>query len=250
MIECFFDDSGKESQPDHRFVVMAGYIGHDGIWFPFIQKWRHLLMRHALPALHMREWVKVCQAKKWGSDQGHIVIRDFVQVIRESQLIGLGIAVDAEAWRGLPSNRRRAFGNAQEFCFQRIMRRVIDRVAAAEERDRIALIFDQDFQFAKPRLGLLERLSKGDPRISQQVAAISFADSRAYYQLQAADLLAWETRRHLVDRTAGRPGATRWQALFESLPYGELDYEGEYWDLSMIEKNFSAVEAELNKSVR
>jgi hypothetical protein len=30
VIECFFDDSGKESDPSHRFVVLAGYmIGGD-----------------------------------------------------------------------------------------------------------------------------------------------------------------------------------------------------------------------------
>ncbi len=247
MIECFFDDSGTESALSNRFVVIAGYLTHESYWYVFNQKWRHLLIRHGLPKLHMKEWVKFCEEREWDHPKRHSVVSEFIQVIRDTQLIGFGVAVDAQIWRELTPKRRKAFGNAQEFCFQRIMRRVVDRMEEAQERDPVSIIFDRDFQFARPRLGLLEHLYKTDTRLAQQVASISFSDSRYYYQLQAADLLAWVTRKRLIDEIEEKPSTPKWDELFADLPYGELDYAGEYWDSKEIEKHFSVVEADHEK---
>lgn len=247
MIECFFDDSGKESDANHRFVCIAGYLAHDQFWYGFTQRWRHLLLKHGIPAVHMREWEGVRKAHHWSLDYGHRILGEFIALIREFSLIGFGMAVDAEVWRKLSPERRKSFGDAQEFCFQRIIRRVVDRMEKAGEREPLAIVFDQDFQFARPRLRLMEHIHKRDRRLAEQLSAISFADSRRYYQLQAADILAWETRRHLVNRSGAQAETEGWKELFAALPDGELDYEGEFWDAEMVETEFAKVEADWKK---
>ncbi len=245
MIECYFDDSGKEGQADHRHVCLAGYIGHDQFWWNYQQKWRHLLIRHGIPAVHMKNWLKISAEKRWSVAKRNEVLSEFIVAIRESQLIGFGVAVDADVWRALPKERRKAFGNAQEFCFQRIVRRVMDRLKRANERDPIALIFDRDFEFARPRLSLLEHLHKVYPEVADRIAQISFADAGVFSQLQAADVLAWQTRRHLYNQEGQKPEMPAWRNLFEILPHVELDYEGEFWDQELMEKNFSLIERQL-----
>ena len=74
---------------------------------------------------------------------------------------------------------------------------------------------------------------------------MSFADSEHFYPLQAADLLAWETRRELAHRIEGERGTARWAELMTALPYGELDYAaGEYWNKEWIDRDLPNIEAE------
>jgi len=247
VIEAFFDDSGKESQGDHRFVCIAGYLAHDQVWWGFQQRWRHLLMRHGIPAVHMKDWEGTRREKKWALNYGHRVLSEFIGAIKDSQLIGFGVAVDADVWRKLSSQRRKSFGDAQEFCFQRLLRRIIDRLDQAQERDAIELVFNRDYQFARPRLRLLEHINKRDPRMASRVAAISFGDARHYYLLQAADILAWQTRKHLVNQSGTQAETEGWRELFSALPDRDLDYEGELWDGEMVEAKFSELEADQKK---
>ena len=248
VIECFFDDSGKEG--DTAFPCLAGYLAHESYWYEFNIRWRHLLLRHGLPYLHMKEFVKFAQEKGWNGNKRQDVLLEFIGVIKQAKLIGFGAAIDSAAWRTLSPKRRKAFGNGQEFCFQRIVRRIVDRLELAGEDDDVAIIFDRDMEFAKPRLTLFEHILKGDPRASRRIASIAFSDARRYFALQAADLLAWETRSELIQRAKKEPSKQRFQELMTALPHGELDYEGEFWDQTTMETHFAAVEAEIAEGKR
>ncbi len=245
VITCFFDDSGQEGQADHRHVVLAGYIGNHDSWWLFQQRWEHLLMVHGIPEIHMKNWLSTAAAKGWSTVKRNTVLLDFIEVINGCRLIGLGAAVDANVWRNLPEARRKKFGDAQEFCFQRIVRRTIDRLEQVESREDISLIFDQDFTIAGRRLNLFKHIYKGDSRVRNRVAQVSFANSRAFSQLQAADILAWHTRRQLYAQEKHEPELASWKALFTKMPFVALDYEGEFWNKEMMEANFTAVEKEL-----
>jgi hypothetical protein len=247
VIECFFDDSGSET--GSPFACVAGYLAHSTYWYEFNERWRHLLLRHGLPYLHMKEFIGMAQERNWDGPKRQAVILEFIQVIRDTKLIGLGAAVDTACWRALPRERRKAFGDSQEFCFQRVVRRIIDRMDLAQEREDIALVFDRDLAYAKPRITLFEHILKGDRRASAQIASISFSDARRYLPLQAADLLAWETRVELMQRAKKEPSKNRFSELIAALPHGELDYEGEYWDQEMVNTHFPAVEDEVRKAL-
>lgn len=249
MIECFFDDSGKESDISQRFVVLAGYmIGGD--WGGFYQAWRHLLIRHGIPQVHMREILGLARNKGWDTAKLNDVLREFIGVIKEAKLIGFGVAVDAAEWRGLSKERRRMLGDAQEFCCSRILRRIMDRLnEAGFLNEPLSVTFDQDFEFARRRLTLIDETRKRVPQIRRHLVQLSFANSQHFYPLQAADLLAWETRRHLANMIDGESGTARWKELMTALPYGELDYAaGEYWNKEWITSELPKIEAEHKKA--
>jgi hypothetical protein len=165
VLEAYFDDSGKESDHTHRFVVLAGYMAADGWpWNRFYQSWRHLLLRHGLPRIHMKEILNAGRGKGWDIPTLNAVLREFVIAIKESQLIGFGVAVDATEWRRLSKDRRKAFGDAQEFCVSRVLRRIMDRCTESGFPDEpLSITFDRDWEFARRRLTLIEELSKRVP---------------------------------------------------------------------------------------
>lgn len=248
VIECFFDDSGKEGDHTSPYPCLAGYIAHESYWWDFVRDWKHLLLRHGIEAVHMKEIAGIAQKKGWTGIQRNDILSEFVQVIKKNRLIGFGVGVDAACWRKLEPKRRKAFGNAQEFCFQRIVRCVVDRMDEAKEQESVALIFDRDMEFSRPRLGLFEHLLKGDRRVGARIASIAFADSKRFVQLQAADLLAWETRKELINRAGKSESTPRYNDLMQSLPYIDPDYTGEFWDEGYTHKAFAAVEAEIKQA--
>lgn len=229
MITGFFDDSGKESDPSHRFVVLAGFVSLD--WTSFHQAWLTHLFKYDLPAVHLREILKIAKKKGWDIPKLNSVLSEFIAIIRDHHLVGFGVGLDMVAWRLVDRDLRKRMGDAQIFCCSRIMRRIMDRPRTVRlESDGLSVVFDRDFEFARRRLGLFEELSRLYPEIYANVAQVSFADSAHFCPLQAADLLAWETRRQLVNQSGGKPSTARWDDLMAALPSGQIEFAaGEFW---------------------
>ena len=160
----------------------------------------------------MKHWKTVTKQKAWTDERASAVLNDFVDVIRESNIWGFGVGVDAHQWRALSQKKRTLFGSAQEFAMQRIFRMIIDVMCEHDLIDYLNLVFDQDEEFSKPRLTRYYGVRKFDLVVKSHAAIISFADAKVCYCLQAADLLAYLTRARLLDRTAGRPETPQWEA--------------------------------------
>jgi hypothetical protein len=60
---------------------------------------------------------------------------------------------------------------------------------------------DQDFEFASKRVSLAKHLFGREKELTQIVGSLGFANADLYPQLQAADVLAWLTRRELILRS-------------------------------------------------
>jgi hypothetical protein len=156
----FFDDSGKESDPSHSHVIMAGLLANH--WTVFDLHWQALLLKYEIPQLHLREAINLAKGKGWDHSKLNAVLNEFAILIREASVIACGIGVDMEAWRALPSSTRNSLGgDAQVFCCARMVRRIIDRLNNSSLRyERVTLIFDQDFELARYRLRLFEEIKK------------------------------------------------------------------------------------------
>lgn len=122
------------------------------------------------------------------------------------------------------------FGTVQEFCLGRIMRRIVDRLDAARLTGKVALVFDRDPEFSANRIRLFNHYLQHDARARRLLASIMFADPTVYPGLQCADLLAWETRKDLVQKAGGFNPTNRWRAMFTKMPEYQLDYMGEFWN--------------------
>ncbi len=239
-VHCFLDDSGKESQPTNPFVVMAGYFAEMSVWLQLWQQWANLLVKHQITSVHMKELIPIeGEYKKlgWDIEKRDAAIADFIEEIRKAPVIGIGVAVKMTAWRTVKAaNPKLPFGTVQEFVLQRILRGVVERLAILPDVSKVALVFDRDPEFAANRIKVFSWLLS-DPKANKLMASIMFADPHVYPGLQCADILAWETRKELVQKAGSFGSTRRWRAIFERMPEYHLDYMGEFWDEDTFKAN-------------
>ena len=240
VIMSFFDDSGKESDPDNRIVCIAGYLAAgDARWTMFSQDWSHQLLAHGFSWLHMTDFMadKDEYARLKGDwPKKKAILDQFIEVIRASQLIGFGVAVDTSAWRRVPKEVTKIEGDAQEFCFLRIMSRIVDRMKLARPDDYVAVHFDCDKTFTPSRFQRFIRARDHDPAADHYLRSFTIAEPKVWFPLQAADLLAWESRKELLRRLGGYESRIEFKEMFEVMSGYFPDYTGEFWDEKEIEE--------------
>ncbi|MFZ0802203.1 MAG: DUF3800 domain-containing protein [Terriglobales bacterium] len=241
MIHCFLDDSGKESDAGNRFVTMAGYLALDRYWMIFSEVWYNLLLKHGISWVHMRDLIPLQgeYAKLgWDTTKRDEVLADFIKAIKISELTGFGVGIDADAWREIPKQVTKKHGNAQEFCFVRVLRQIVDRLKIAGPADHVSIHFDSDQHYTPARFKRFSEVKERDEVARAYLSSISFCDPKKFRPLQAADLLAWETRKDLVQRTGGFESTPRWKEFFESKIWERNlpDYSSEFWTQDEIRK--------------
>jgi hypothetical protein len=166
----------------------------------------------------------------WDWPKKKSVIEDFIKIIKASQIIGFGVAVDAVAWRQFPKELTRVEGTAQEFCFMRIMRMIVERFKIARPADWAVLYYDCDEQFTPARFQRFIGLRKRDPEVKQYFHGFNIAEPKSFLPLQAADLLAWQTRKDLMRKLDGHESRPEYKLFFEqTAPFEALDYVSEMW---------------------
>lgn len=247
MVHLFLDDSGKESQSTMPWVCMAGYLATHDAFMALSEKWIGLLVKHGISQIHMKELIPMeGEYKKlgWDTKKRDDVVNEFVDAINETPMTGAGVAVEMAAWR----KRKKAYpkfpwGTVHQFCLERIMRRIVDRLHDVLHADQpLALVFDTDQEFGVARFNLFCALMKHDPRAAQRLVSITFGHPRWYPGLQAADLLAWETRKELMQQRGGYRSTTRWQAMFTQMPNYHLEYPiGERWNDEQFDKSMPEI---------
>jgi len=124
-------------------------------------------------------------------------------------------------------------------CFFRTMKMVVERMKRTKEQESLSVIFDLDTQLSGGRIKHFIEIKSRDSEAARYLSAITFADSKVFIPLQAADLLAWETRKSLMQKTQGYADTPRWKELFTALPDIDLDYASELWDEEAIDSKLS-----------
>lgn len=241
MLLGFFDDSGKESDPSNRIVCAAGYIASAlPMWQGLQEMWSNHLLMHGLDELHMNEMMSSKSKKKpfcdWDWQKKKSVLEDFSAAIKISRVVGFGVAVDAEAWRELPKDLTRIEGTAQEFCFMRLIRMIVNRVRISAPSEHLSVMFDCDEGFTPARFKRYLEIRKREPEDGKYLISFGVGEPKAYLALQAADFLAWETRTHLMRQIKGLDSKPEFQHMMMALPGFFPDYTGEYWGREEIEK--------------
>lgn len=239
MIKCFFDDSGKESDLSNPIVCVAGYLAVDQFWNMFTEGWSHCLLKHKMHWLHMKDFMldrDEYAGRAWDWPTKRAILQEFINIIKAANLIGFGVALDANAWREIPKEVTDKEGTAQEFCFMRIMRMVVERMKIARPRDFVSIYFDCDKEFTPARFQRFIGVREHDPHARKYFQCFSIAEPKAFCPLQAADLLAWETRKDLMRKVGGYDSRPEYDFLFQSLLNFVPDYESELWDRAEIDE--------------
>src|ERR1700677_789377 len=232
---AYGDESGKMSGSAER-TSFCGYVGHISQWERFSAGWNNVRIRYQIPPIHMAriaypdrkddEWKRV--KEKWGSAWSSITARMFKELgemVRESGIVCVGAVVDSQHFRLLAEKDplfKKAHRDPVHMAFHTFVLRAIDMTEIIEKTSRIGVVIDNDQEFAMAcykQLETLKSLAGHDQkfaRVKERVHAITFANDASYPGVQAADMIAYEARRVMVERMTN-PEAT--SDLYDDLTF-------------------------------
>lgn len=209
----YADESGKLKNSD--YTSFCGYLGHASEWVRFGMEWDNCRMRWQVPAIHMRgimypdndkEWSEV--KKRWGVDweaRRDLMLQDFTQTIRSAHIVALGAVVDSKHFRSMPDSEfKRESRDPLYLSFHTVVMRGIEKTEVVDKHSPISIVVDDDQEYSIGCYKLLEVLrTHPDPvfaKVRDRIHGMCFGNDKAYPGIQAADMLAYESRRFMVER--------------------------------------------------
>jgi hypothetical protein len=128
-----------------------------------------------------------------GLDERIKAIQPYIACIRKHLEVVTGIALDVKAFKALPPHYFQILGDNPFFtAFLRMILRILELTGP---KLPISLICDDEEQMAEPMYKLYRRVKLVWPEAREVFAAISFADDKRLWGLQAADIVASLFRR-------------------------------------------------------
>lgn len=190
-VSVFFDESGKFN--DHKIVSFGGVAAYNEHFVPFAEEWGRLLHRNGLKGFsakavlnHRRPLSQ--KNRRVGIKERIEDLAPFISCIRGHLQVITAVTIDVRAFKKLPSHFFQTFGNDPVFvAFARAMLEVVGFTPA---HDKIIFVCDDEEEKALPFYKLYRRVKKVWPEARDKLVAISFADDKYLFALQAADLVA------------------------------------------------------------
>jgi hypothetical protein len=240
--ECYIDDRTTRNHTAHHLACCTAYMMHEEDRASFNRRWRNLLVKHGLTHLHLQGWRDLSRRQSWDSSHQQAVLAEFVDAARTSDAVSFAIAVDARVYATLKPKRRQPFGTATNFCFQRVMRVVLDKLEAAHEVQPIAVILAKEPAKFDDQASLMQSVLKRDSRAATMVTSIQFSNPNTYCQLQATHLLDCITLKDLADGYGGKIQMPEWLKALHELPPPSSKHVHEFWDAAYTDRYFASIE--------
>jgi Protein of unknown function (DUF3800) len=222
-ITAYCDESVRN---ETGVLVMAGYLGTLRQWQHFDQGWNADLFHDKLPEFKASDCEKGngafegrCKEERQGSYQR------FVARIAESQLLASVVVTDLHAYapirpemdalREIPRKKGGVtkFGDPFYPTFEYLVALVANWTRTAPPGEQVLYVFDENKEYGSKCYQLFCDLkSQKEAELAHRMRSMVPGDSRDFPGLQAADILAFEVRRHVEEVVwARRPAPERWQ---------------------------------------
>jgi Protein of unknown function (DUF3800) len=191
--------------------TLAGYVASCSEWDGFDQAWHSALKYERLEEFHAQHCFNGEKEFEGQSrSERDRVLRHFVSVILESNLLGVWCAIDLEAFGARASKLsvadfKRGYYDPYYlgFQFQVLLMSTCEPIAALPEVERILFTFDRNGGFEGNALEMFAEAKKSSP-YRGRLGRARFDGSEHWPGLQAADLLTYYTRKYLVEGRQGR----------------------------------------------
>ena len=177
MLECYLQVGGGWSPGG--MVCATALLWEEDV-SAFSRRWRRLLLKHELSYVRLEELKKVATHKGWDAHKQRAVLEEFAQVTQanlEDDMMALVVAVDSKAWSSLERRQKRTFRSEHDFCFQRLVRLVLDRIEATGLWDSVSIVLDLDVSRFGRYSDTIQSVFKADSRAENLVTSIKFADA-------------------------------------------------------------------------
>lgn len=198
----YCDESGKYPADA---VTFSGFVASADTWNKFKNAWNDLRIRLEVPPIHMGriyhpednpEWsaVKGRWGKDWESKRDGMLLQ-FANIVFESDVACVGSVLDCRAFDKM-HHLKTTVGDPQYLTFEHAIISAVKRVPWGDSNGLLGLIVDDDPEKAVDFYKLLGLLRKKEEleHITKRISAICFANDEHYTGIQAADMVAYESR--------------------------------------------------------
>jgi hypothetical protein len=219
VFHIYGDESGKMSSNVDR-TSFCGYVAHSSVWQIFATNWNNCRFKWQVPPIHMSrimfpdstddQWKKV--KADWGTvweKKRDLMLEDLASIVKSADIACVGAVVDSKHFRFLADSDpdfKKLYRDPVHLAFHTFVMRGIDRTEIIDKSSSIGIVIDNDKEFAVKcyeQLEGLKELADRDQafaRVKERVHAISFVNDNSYPGVQAADMIAYEARRAMVER--------------------------------------------------
>lgn len=211
VFKIYADDSGKFDNLKCDYTSLCGYVGHASEWARFSLEWDNCRFRWGVPPVHMSpimhperdtEWLRI--KDDWGKDweaRRDLMLGDFAATVRSAQIVCIGAVVDAAYFRSLPDSQFKQGAKDSLFlAFHDLVMRGIEKTEIVDPYSSISLVIDDDRSSAMRCYEMLDMLKQTFPKVRERIHGICFVNDKSYPGIQAADMIAYESRRLMVER--------------------------------------------------
>jgi hypothetical protein len=191
-ISAFFDESGKFKDQD---VVTFCGVAAPALQFQqhFANDWLRCLNANDIFSLTAKEAFNSRRPLSeknpaLGLDNRIDSLLPFLACIRKHIHVVTGVAINVKEFKKLPSHYYQLLGNNPHFTA--FLRTILKIIELSAQNHHVSLVCDDEEEMALPMYKMYRRVKLINPAAREQLRAITFADDRFSFGLQAADLIA------------------------------------------------------------
>ena len=217
VLQAWFDDSGRgKEEPTNPVFVLAGYAASVETFKSFSDDWEDLL--NEKPCL---EYVKgkeahdrIEQFQGWTEEARDKKIAKFISLIRDHKLIALSLAINYGAFNRLLRQPKAPMNYPYGLAFSHVVAWLVYSAKTKKpEPETVELIFDNGVTGRERNIraaykGIKEAFPPEDLKFLFREQP-RFEDDKKFVSLQAADLLAFNSRRDYAEQLRNR---RRWES--------------------------------------
>ncbi len=216
-ITAYFDES-YDREHSHVFAL-AGWTAWNVEWDLFDSIWRTVLAKYGIADLHMRDYESAWgEYKGWDRNRRIELLSALIDAFVESAAppstgpVGFWSALPLKDYERCVSGRPLKWEDHPSFvCFVHCLNRMLPFTRGTPEEVKIDFVFDCNPKLEERTRAIFSqlRILPDFDEFHDRFGGIHFASRRDTPALQAADLLAYESYKHVVNAFADFPRPQR-----------------------------------------
>lgn len=198
-ITGYFDESYTHSHP--LVYTVAGYISTDEKWIEFQKEWQAILDRENLPHFSMKDFANINSRnfKHWTEARKVSFLQELLVILNKTYLRGFSASVIVDDYNALEDKYKFAFGKPHVIGFTKCLKLIEEWTNKINLQEPIHYVFEQGANDNKTLQRLYVELLNSKTRKRFRIDGFSFQPKKLT-PLQAADILAYETRKDICHR--------------------------------------------------
>ena len=202
---AYLDESGHPSDHD-GVVTVAAVVSDEQGWCAFEEQWAHALQQYGISTFHMTDYEnRRGEFRQWGrhAKKARLLIPDLSRIFTETLRFACVFSVATEDWNAAmqqvkyEDHRLKTVG-PWLFLFL-ICAESIYLTSLIPNQQKIAFWFEQNHLLKAPAMEHFDKWKK-TYGFDDRLQSLTFSDKDIHLGFQAADLLAYEGRKHHLNQ--------------------------------------------------